>query len=131
MNDIMYKDLDAKLLCEFFPEYQDEIYDIDMELGGGVPHSLYGNFLNPLIKKVLKNSTNTNDIVANKIFGFYEKLAKSNDEEVRNLLQVTLLEYLWDDYDLYSGAIKYMGINTKSINEEIKKYLFPPIMTNK
>lgn len=127
MNEILYKDLNAKLLCDFFPEYKDLIINIDLELGDGVPHALYGNFFNPLIKSILKKHTNTNVITANKIFEFYEYLASSNDDDVKNLLQVTLLEYLWDDYDVYSAAIKFMGFNTKIVNEEIKKYLSQPI----
>lgn len=127
MNEILYKDLNAKLLYDFFPEYKDLIYNIDIELGDNVPHSLYGNFFNPLIKNILKNTTNTNVTTAKKIFEFYEHLARSNDNDVKNLLQVTLLEYLWDDYDVYSAAIKFMGINTKILNEEINKYLSQPI----
>lgn len=127
MNEILYKDLNAKLLYDFFPEYRDLIYNIDIELGDDVPHSLYGNFFNPLIKNILKKTTNTNVTTAKKIFEFYEHLARSNDNDVKNLLQVTLLEYLWDDYDVYSAAIKFMGINTKILNEEINKYLSQPI----
>lgn len=127
MSKIFYKDLKPELLYEFFPEYKDTILKIASELGDDLPHALFGNFFNPLIKNILKNCTNTNMALANKIFAFYEKLAASNDEEVRNLLQVTLLEYLWDDYDVYLVANKCMGINTKKINEEIKKYLYPPV----
>lgn len=129
MSEILYKDLKPKLLYEFFPEYKDTILKIALELGDDLPHALFGNFFNPLIKKILKNYTNTNMALANRIFAFYEKLAASNDEEVKNLLQVTLLEYLWDDYDVYLVANKCMGVNTKRINEEIKKYLYPPVQS--
>lgn len=129
MSEILYKDLKSKLLYEFFPEYKDTILKIALELGDDLPHALFGNFFNPLIKKILKNYTNTNMALANRIFAFYEKLAASNDEEVKNLLQVTLLEYLWDDYDVYLVANKCMGVNTKRINEEIKKYLYPPVQS--
>lgn len=126
MNEISYKNLNAKLLCDFFPEYKELICGIDSGLGENLPHCLYGNFFNPLIKSLLKNSTKANIEAAKKIFEFYEILAGSGDDEVKNLLQVTLLEYLWDDRSIYLSAVKYMGCNTKIINEEIGKYLLQP-----
>lgn len=126
MNEIQYKDLNVKLLCIFFPEYKDKILQLDSDVGNDLPHVLYGNFFNPLIKSVLKNHTKSNIIMANRIFDFYEELAISNDDEVRNLLQVTLLENLWDDYDIYIAASKYMRVETQNINKEINSYLSPP-----
>ena len=35
-----------------------------------------------------------------RIFGKYEDLAVTGDKEIQNLLQVTLLEYLWDEKQL-------------------------------
>ena len=59
----------------------------------------------------------------NIVFEFYEKLAVCEDEEVKNLLQVTLLENLMDNKELYKKAEKYMRTNTKSICKLIEQYL--------
>lgn len=126
MNGITYSGLTAELLCKYFPEYKDRIRGLETELGDGIPHCLFGNFLNPLTVNILQELTEENIVTARKIFDLYELLASSSDEEVRDLLQVTLLENLWDNYDVYSAAVKFMGDNTRLINKEIGKYLSEP-----
>ena len=87
-------------------------------------HVLYGNVLNPYVTELLKTPNESDEI--RKIFSFYEELAISDDEEVRNLLQVTLLECLWDDFIVFDRAISYMLPETKKINEIIGAYLNKP-----
>ena len=53
-------------------------------------------------------------------------MAKYGDEGVKNLLQVTLLEYLWDDYTIYTRSLEMMGNYTLEINKEILDYLYLP-----
>ena len=56
-----------------------------------------------------------------RIFGKYEDLAVTGDKEIQNLLQVTLLEYLWDE-----RALEIMGIGTRAIWECIHEYILIP-----
>lgn len=124
---IEYKNLNASYLCSKFPELKDEINSENDYLGCNLPHSLYGNILNPLIIKLLNEDYyNKNDLLY-RIFNFYEDLAEYGDEETRNLLQVTLLEYLWDDYVTYNRSIAMMGEKTKIINKEIGQYIRIPV----
>ena len=88
------------------------------------PHVLYGNVLNPYISGLLR-MPNKSDEISN-VFLFYEELAQSDDSEVRNLLQATLLEYLWDEHIIFCRAIKHMLPETKKINESIGTYLKKP-----
>ena len=62
----------------------------------------------------------------NKIFSFYEEMAQSQDPDVTNLLQVTLLEYLWDEKTVLNTAKQYMLPKTALLNESIRKYLYEP-----
>ena len=86
---------------------------------------LYGNVLNPYITELLRASDESDEII--KVFNFYEELALSDDEEVRNLLQVTLLEYLWDEPEIFRRAEKYMLPETKKVNNLINEYLNKPV----
>lgn len=88
------------------------------------PHVLYENVLNPYVKELLDNEEN--DEALQRIFKFYEDLAQSNDQEVKNLLQVTLLEVLWDDSIIYGKAYKYMLPATRQINDLIGEYFKLP-----
>ena len=61
-----------------------------------------------------------------KIFTFLEDMAVSEDQEVRNLLQVTVLEYLRSWYLLQSRSEKLMLPETKKIFAHVKSYLQEP-----
>ncbi len=66
------------------------------------------------------------DIKIEKIFAFLEDMAVSEDQEVRNLLQVTVLEYLRSWYLLQSRSEKLMLPETKKIFAHVKSYLQEP-----
>lgn len=61
-----------------------------------------------------------------KIFTFLEDMAVSEDQEVRNLLQVTVLEYLRSWYLLQNRSEKLMLPETKKIFAHVKSYLQEP-----
>lgn len=126
-DGIHYSDLNASFLCEAFPELESEIRKIDSGLGEQLPHCLLGDLFNPLMVRLLKSPEQEDVLLARRIFDFYERLAEYGDEETRNLLQVTLLEYLWDDYEVYSRAVEMMGEKTRLINQGIGSYLRKPI----
>lgn len=62
-----------------------------------------------------------------KVFTFLEKMATSDDGEVRNLLQVTVLEYLRSWYLLQSESEKFMLPETKKMFDYVKGYLQEPL----
>jgi hypothetical protein len=53
------------------------------------------------------------------IFAFYEEMARSRDDEVKNLLWKSILEPLASDSQLIAKAWKYMGEKTKALAREI------------
>jgi len=84
-------------------------------------HCFLGNVLNDYVSALLRENTNKQQI--EKIFFFYEELAASDDSETRNLLQVTLLEYLWGEDLVRKNALEYMQPKTRAINSKIMFYL--------
>ena len=66
------------------------------------------------------------NIKIEKVFAFLEDMAVSEDQEVRNLLQVTVLEYLRSWYLLQSRSEKLMLPETKKIFDCVKSYLQEP-----
>lgn len=123
MKKINYSDLTSDYLCSAFSELENDIKSID---NADLPHCLFGDLFNPLLTGILKRPDYSENLLVKKIFDFYEQLAEYGDDEVKNLLQVTLLEYLWDDLTVYTRAVKMMGRYTLSINKEIEKYLYYP-----
>lgn len=81
---------------------------------------IFHEYLNDLLKM------NTDKEMMIRIFSFYEEMALCKDEEVNNLLQVALLECLWDEKIVYERACGFMFPATKRINANIKNYLNEP-----
>jgi len=108
-----------------FPELGEEIAkEREWWFPDEVPsHVFYGDILNKLVFNTL--ITNTDKEFLKRIFDFYEEMAECGDEYVQNLLQVTLLEYLWDDFEVLRNAHKYMGQKTRKLSDELQIYFKP------
>ncbi len=63
------------------------------------------------------------NIKIEKVFSFLEDMAVSEDQEVKNLLQVTVLEYLHSWYLLQRESEKFMLPETKKIFAYVKSCL--------
>ena len=126
MKHISYDMMVPSFLELRFPELQGRIDAVKSRWGEDMipPHCLFGDVFDPYLLSLLKENTEKEQI--RKIFEFYEELAEFGDTEVKNLLQVTLLEYLWDDASVYWNARSYMGEKTLEINREIGAYLAEP-----
>ena len=90
-----------------------------------LPHCFYAYTLNKYVTELLRENSDSQQI--KKIFQFYEEMASSEDVEVRNLLQVTLLEYLWDEEIVFRNALQHMQPKTRIINSDIGAYLKIPV----
>ena len=114
-----------QILDNRFPELAAQIsHFVDTQGDEFLPHILYHEVLNPYVKELLWGANNNDSL--EKVFQFYEELATSEDEEARNLLQVTLLEILWDENRLLRRACAYMLPETKKLNEAIREYISYP-----
>ena len=121
-----YEELNG-LLGERFPFLESSIQEV-VEYNDWIDsvgsHVLYGDVLNRYVTELLRENKEKDTI--KQIFEFYEELAESEDREVRNLLKVTLLEYLWDEKIVYDRMKQYMLPATREINKTIGVYLREP-----
>lgn len=127
---INYNSLDCDYLCGRFPELKYSATAENEWSGENLPHCLFGNILNPLVTDLLKRENYKTNPLLERIFCMYEDFAEYGDTETKNLLQVTLLEYLWDEYITYSRALELMGEHTKDINKNIADYISVPKEVN-
>lgn len=81
------------------------------------------------IRHVLTETPLNKPLIA-RIFAFMEDMAKSDDADVRDLLQVTVLEYIRDSYTLQSISEKMMGTETMSLFQKVKDYTNDPIKSD-
>ncbi len=123
---IKYEDLNYKLILESFPELREKVDKQVLRWGTEeIPnHCLYGDTFCTYSCELLAQYEDMEMI--QRIFDFYEYLSSEGDEGVQNLVQVTLLEVLWDSSQIYKRAVTFMGPHTKRINSEIAEYLREP-----
>lgn len=121
-----YTDINSILLVRM-PELKSAI-EKEYEWWNGEeppPHCLYESAFNHsgFMRDLLFEEINITLI--NKVFDFFEDMANCDDYEVRCLLKVTLLEYLWGDFDLLNRAHKYMHTKTRELCDELQVYFKP------
>ena len=97
---VKYNELDGKYITDIFPEAEQQINDELDGLNDFLPHIIFGNVLNPIVIRLLKRDDYSKIQQLLQVFDMYEDFA-SGDTETQNLLQVTLLEILWDEAITY------------------------------
>jgi hypothetical protein len=112
------------VFLERFPELWERIeakyathYNLKTQIPGSYP--LFEEILKPRVIELLESGAD-NDILK-RIFSFYEEMARSSDEEVVNLLWISITEPLVYDKKLIAKAWKYWGEKTKDMAREIAK----------
>ena len=68
----------------------------------------------------LKEEDYSTNHILKRIFNMYEELSKEGDENTQNLVEVSLLEGLWDERMTYDRALELMGKETKIIWNRIE-----------
>ena len=117
---IKYQDLNGEFFTSLFPEFAEEIRKKEAWLGEFLPHCIFGDVLNEKVVELLKREDYLQNELLQRIFRMYEDFAVLGDDETKNLLEVTLLEYLWDEKVTYERALELMGAGTKTIWDRIK-----------
>ena len=120
-----YEEL-QQILCKRFPQLASKFlqcFDIFDEVERN-PYTLAYEVWNPYVLELLQNEEDSQAL--QEVFAFYEELATSDDGEVRNFLQVALLEALWDKKVVLEKAYTYMLSETRKVNEAIGEYFFYP-----
>jgi hypothetical protein len=114
------------VFLERFPELWERIeakyathYNLKTQIPGSYP--LFEEILKPRVIELLESGAD-NDMLK-RIFSFYEEMARSSDEEVVNLLWISITEPLVYDKKLIAKAWKYWGEKTKDMAREIAKRL--------
>ncbi len=122
---IYYEDLNEKFITDRFPELTEKVYKETEGYEEFLSHVVFGNIFNPLTVSLLKSDDFSTDQLLKRIFEMYEEMSSEGDAEVRNLVEATLLEYLWDEKKTYDRALKMMGEKTKELWDDIN-YLSVP-----
>jgi hypothetical protein len=120
-NALAYRSI-RNVFLEKFPDLWDRIqakygpqYNLKTQIPG--PYPLFEEILKPRVTELLQDGADEESL--QHIFSFYEEMARSQDEEVVNLLWKSILEPLIYDKKLIAEAWKYMGEKTKDLARQI------------
>lgn len=124
---IEYNSLNEKFITDRFPELA-ELVSIETDgYDEFLPHVVFGNVFNGLAVSFLKLDSYKQSDTLKRIFDMYEELSSQGDEETKDLVQVTLLEYLWDEKITYERAKELMGESTEKLWEQIDYLNVPQV----
>jgi hypothetical protein len=120
MDDLTYDNIIDKFL-EAFPELKETAADT-MEKWHSEPDGepLRYVFTAYVINRILfrELATMKNTVFLKRIFQFFERMASSTDDEVRDLLAYGTLEHFGDDETVLKNARSLMGVNTLLLSHE-------------
>lgn len=113
---MIYKDL-AKHFTENFEEYK-PVLQKHIDFNGEVlNHVFFGECNDYFVELIGKKKEQIKEL-----FDFFERMATEGDDEVKDLLSVTILARLGDSKKLLQTAYKYMGAETRKASDEIEKF---------
>lgn len=123
---IEYSSLNEDFIIKKFPELKQQVLEEMDGFNEFLPHVIFGNVFNQLLVNLLKQHDYLNSNLIERIFTLYEELSEYGDEETKNLVQVTLLEYLWDEKVTFDRAYSLIGNHTRKLWDNIYLYLYKP-----
>ena len=94
--------------------YQEHLRDYGEILG----HVLFGNEINPVLFHLLK--TNTDKKTIRTYMDFIEDMYRNGDEDVKNIVEVTILEYLGDDETVLRNAFSYFSEELMELSKRVE-----------
>ncbi|GLC78329.1 DUF7674 family protein [Lacrimispora brassicae] len=107
----------AKNLLQFFPEYQRE-YQLNLKQYGEILGHVYFAEINPVLSELLK--INQDKDLIRKYIDFIEDMYSDGDDDVKNVVEVTILEYLGDDETVLRNAFTYFSEDLMQASKEIE-----------
>ena len=123
---IEYSTLNEDFIIQRFPELKKQVEEEMEGLDEFLPHAVFVNVFNPFVVKLLKQDDYKTNSTLKRIFEMYENLSSNGDFETQNLVQVTLLEYLWDEKITYERSMELMGEKTRVTWDNIYSYISVP-----
>lgn len=102
----MTKEHFAEELVRRFPEYR-EVYEDHLNAYGEVLGHVFFCELNPILSSLLRENQDRARI--RRYIDFLEEMYREGDGDVRNIVQVTILEYLGDDETVLRNAFEYFS----------------------
>jgi hypothetical protein len=111
----------AKKYVEIFPEYTQELENHLISYGELLGHVFFGDLINPHLVELLRREVDTDRI--EKIFSFINDMYLNGEDDMKNIVVVTILEYLGDDPLILKKAFQFLSEELKQESHNIEKQI--------
>lgn len=106
---------------EVFPEYKIELEEHLDDYGELLSHVFFGDIICYDLVQLL--ATESDIYSTKKIFDFLNDMYTNGEEDMQNVIVVTILEYLGDDPIILKKAFKYLSNELKNASINIEKQI--------
>ena len=117
----MNKELFAEYFVQRFPEYTNELKFHLEEYGELLGHVFFGVIINSQIVQLLR--TDSNPARTKLMLDFVNELYLEGDDECKNIVVVTILEYLGDDKEVLKKALDYLDLELQEESRRVERFL--------
>lgn len=110
------------VMKELFPELQEKFleYKDDLLQTGEYDQGYFTYIFNPFLEEFLKSGQKHPTMLGKRLFYYVERMARSPEWPVTNILAVVILEHL--EFTQLEVANLYMGPKTKQVLHDIQQY---------
>lgn len=110
----------AKEFIKAFPEYKAQFLEHLDTYEEFLGHVFFGDVLNMDLINLISGGSDQERL--KRLFDFMERMMREGNNDVQNIITVTILERLGDDSEILKEAYRYMGTKTRTASEEIEQY---------
>ena len=112
----------VNMFLESFPEYEqtyeNHIIDYDGKILG---HVFFGDVINIPLTELLSRNIENGEI--KRYINFVNLMYEKGDDSVKNIVEVTILEYLGDDKSVLQRAINYFSAEVINASKRVEIFL--------
>jgi hypothetical protein len=113
-----------RIIPELKETYEAEIDWWGVEFPGY--HNIFGNVFNPYLEKIqrefLVSNKRKHKEIIERLFAFINLLSLSEDDDVLNVLMVTILAKIGDYTEILESSYSFMSKETRKLSDEVEKF---------
>lgn len=111
----------ARKYVEIFPEYKIQLEEHLEDYGELLGHVFFGDIINYDLVELLTTEVDLDRI--KKVFDFINDTYANGEEDMQNVIVVTILEYLGDDPIILKKSFKYLSNELKNSSYRVEKQI--------
>ena len=111
----------ARDFIALFPQYQADYEEHLQDYSEILGHVFFGNLINQPLSELLRK--NIEEQIIQKYIDFIERMYSYGDDDVKNIVEVTILEYLGDDNAVLKNAFNYFSDDLIAASKRVEALL--------